>query len=321
VIVLEIAVCLLLAAHLLCVNVASGGPIVGAWLDWRGNRGSDVAAQAAVYLARASLLGLLLGAALGVVIGWLKWDSNYQALWLGPLSYKMKWAIVEAVFSLLLMIGWSFWLPRRAGGSGWSMWTRIVIALLAATNLLYHFPMLFSVAAQLQDAGESTRPVLGGRGFRALLRADTIVFEIHVALASVAVAGVMLAGLASRLLRRGDSEMGTLVARWAGRWALIPSLAQLPVGLFLLSVLPPPQQALLMGNSTLGILLFVGAIGASLWLLNDLAQLGLGEVNRPLLIRAMTAMLITVTLMTGMQQQTRSKLLASPQTEPTEASP
>ena len=42
----------LLAAHLMCVNVASGGPILGAWLDWLGTRGDEAAAKAAVYLAR-----------------------------------------------------------------------------------------------------------------------------------------------------------------------------------------------------------------------------------------------------------------------------
>jgi hypothetical protein len=34
--VIGIVLSLLLAMHLLCVNVASGGPLVAAWLDWRG---------------------------------------------------------------------------------------------------------------------------------------------------------------------------------------------------------------------------------------------------------------------------------------------
>ena len=62
----------LLAAHLLCVNVASGGPLVAAWLDWRSTRGDTAAAKGAVYLARASLLGLVLGGLLGFIIGWMK---------------------------------------------------------------------------------------------------------------------------------------------------------------------------------------------------------------------------------------------------------
>jgi hypothetical protein len=316
-----IGMTLLLALHLLSVNVASGGPIITAWLDWRATRGSEVAAQAASYLARASLFGLLLGAALGLLVGWLKWDSTYQALWLGPLSYKMKWAIVEAVFSLILMVGWLAWLPRHGGGNKKAMWCRAVIAVLAATNLLYHFPMLFSVAAQLQEAGETTGPVLGGRAFRGLVHVDTIALEVHVALASVAVAGVVLVGLASRLLRHGEIENAAAVARWAGRWALIPSLVQLPVGLWMLSALPPQQQAALMGNSTIGIMLFAAAIGTALWLLNELAKLAMGEIGRLLLMRTVAAMLFTVTLMTGMQLQTRTIPSPSSAVEQSEVSP
>jgi len=195
------------------------------------------------------------------------------------------------------------------------------MAVLAATNLLYHFPMLFSVAAQLHEAGETSGPAIGGRAFRALIHTDSVLLEIHVALASVGVAGAALLLAAARQLSRGDAKGAEMTARWGSRWALIPSLAQLPVGLYMLTVLPPAQQALIMGNSTMGVLLLVGAMGASLWLINDLAQLGMGEVNQPLLVRAMAAMLVTVTLMTGMQQQTRAKSWRLPTAADAEASP
>src|SRR5438128_1222496 len=144
---------ILLAAHLLCVNVAAGGPLLGVWLDWRGTRGDEPAAKGAVYLARASLVGFVAGAALGLWIGWLKWDADYRSLWLGPLSYKLQGAVIEAVFSLVLMLGWWLWLPGKTGGSIAAVATRALLAMLAATNLLYHFPLLFSVAARLQAKG------------------------------------------------------------------------------------------------------------------------------------------------------------------------
>src|SRR5262245_54273025 len=147
---MEILLIILLSAHLLCVNVASGGPVVAAWLDWRGAKGDDAATKAAKYLASASIVGMLAGAGLGLLLGWLKWNAAYRALWLGPLSYKLHWAGVEAIFSLIMLGGWWWWLPDRAGGSGRWLAARIAAALLAATNLLYHFPMLFSVAAHLE---------------------------------------------------------------------------------------------------------------------------------------------------------------------------
>ena len=298
---------LLLTAHLLCVNVASGGPIVAAWLDWRGARGGDeAAAKAAVALARWSLAGLVLGAGLGVIVGWSKWNADYRALWLGPLSYKLHWAGVEAIFSLVLMLGWWLWLPGKAGGSRWAMVARGLIAVLAATNLLYHFPILFSVAAHLVDAGQTSGGRIGGAEFRRLMIAgDAPALAIHVVLASLAVSGVVLLGLALRSQRHGNEAEAAKLARWGGRWALVPSLLQLPVGLWTLAMLPAATQSQIMGESTLGTLLLVAALGAALWLLNELVHISMGEMNRPLLVRAMTAMLVTVTLMTAMQQHIR----------------
>src|SRR5262245_44394732 len=210
---------LLLAVHLLCVNVASGGPIVAAWLDWRGVRGDESAAKGAAYLARASLLGLLIGAALGMTIGWMKWNAEYPSLWLGPLSYKLHWAAVEAIFSLALMVGWWLALPGRSGGSKLAMHARCLVALLAATNLLYHFPILFSVAGRLLAAGDTSGGRIGGAEFRRLMIVEeTPALAVHVVLASIAMAGMMLHGLALRWMKRGDAEGAAKAARWGGFW-------------------------------------------------------------------------------------------------------
>ena len=296
---------LLLAAHLLCVNLASGGPILAAWLDWRGTRGEDAAAKAAVYLARASLAAFLAGAALGLLIGWLKWDADYRSLWLGPLIYKLKGAVIEIAFSFALILGWWLWLPGKSGGARSAMITRCFLAALAATNLLYHFPLLFSVAAHLQAAGQTAGPTISGADFRRLLDAEALALMIHVTLASLATAGMMLLGLALRWQRHGETLAATVIGRTGSRCALVSSLLQLPVGLWLLIALRPDTQSHLLGESTIGVLLFVASLLAALWLLNDLAQLALGEFSRRLAIRSMIAMLVTVILMTVMQQHSR----------------
>jgi hypothetical protein len=308
--VLELLISLLLAAHLMCVNVASGAPLVAAWLDWRGTRGDEAAAKGAAYLARASLLGLLVGAALGGFIGWLKWDAEYRALWTGPLSYKLHWAAVEAIFSLVLMVGWWLWLPGRSGGSRLAMHARCLVALLASTNLLYHFPVLFSVAGRMFAAGDISGGRIGGAEFRRLMIVDeTPALAVHVVLASIAMAGMMLLGFALRWIKRGDRDGAAKAARWGGFWALAPSVAQLPVGLWTLLTLPAAAQSQLMGESVLGTALFIASLGTALWLINELVHVAMGELTRGLLIRAMTAMLITVVLMTAMQQQTRGPIL------------
>jgi len=297
---------LLMTAHLLCVNVASGGPLVSVWLDWRGVRGDEAAAKAAAYLARASVLGLLVGAALGILVGWLKWNAEYRALWLGPLNYKLHWAGLEAIFSLVLYIGWWLWLPGRLGGSFRAMATRGLVAVLAATNLLYHFPVLFSVADRLANAGPVSSARITGAEFRRLMvEAETPALAVHVALASVAMAGVMLLGFALRGLRRGESASASRIAVWGGRIALVPSLLQLPVGLWTLTTMSPAAQSRIMGTDAIGTLFFIGSLLATFWLISDLVKVALNEVTRFLLIRVMAAMLVTILLMTAMQRQSR----------------
>jgi hypothetical protein len=117
-----------------------------------------------------------------------------------------------------------------------------------------------------------------------------------------------LLGHALRRVRDGDEVAAANLARWAGRWALVPSIIQLPVGLWTLTVMPATAQSQLLGESTAGTLLFVGAMTAALWLVNDLIHISLGETTRALMIRAIVAMLITVVFMTAMQQHARTKV-------------
>lgn len=305
VIVSALALSLLLAAHLLCVNVAAGGPLVAAWLDWRG-RGDEAARKAAKWLAGWSIAGLLAGAILGALIGWLKWDADYRSLWTGPLSYKMHWAGIEAIFSLVLMIGWWLWLPGRAGGSKAVVLLRGLMAVLASTNLLYHFPILFSVAARLHDAGQTAGAAIRGAAFRQLMaQGEAPAMAVHVTLASVAVAATMLLGLSLRWRRTGDAAGAYRVAVWGGRWALVASVLQLPVGLWTLAMLTPATQSRLMSGSALGMILFMSSIATALWLIRELVNVALGDGTRPALVKSMSLMLVTVALMTATQQHAR----------------
>jgi hypothetical protein len=294
---------LVLTAHLLCVNVAAGGPILAVWLEWRGD---DLARRAARYLAAASLLGLLVGGLLGVLLGWLKWTPDYQSLWTGPLSYKMHWAAAELLFSLLLA-GLYWWLVNRAGGSSrGARFGRGAIALLNGTNLLYHFPPLFLVASQLHTAGQTSGEVIRGAAFRQFMTSGvTPALVVHIGFASLAVAALALLGLALRAARHGDSAAASQFALWGGRWSLAASLVQLPVGLWTLATLSAVEQSRLMGNDPLATGLFLAAMLSACWLLRELATVALGETTRGAMIRAMSAMLIVVGLMAAMQQAAR----------------
>lgn len=96
------------------------------------------------------------------------------------------------------------------------------------------------------------------------------------------------------------------MACWGAPWALVPSLLQFPVGLWTLATLPPAAQSHLMGQSAMGTLLLVASLGTALWLINELVHVSFGDVTRSRLVRALVAMVVTVALMTAIQQEARS---------------
>ena len=73
---------LLLSLHLICMNVASGGPLACIWLEWKLRGKEDGTAKgAADYLAKMGVITLLAGSLLGLVMGLMLWPQEDAALW------------------------------------------------------------------------------------------------------------------------------------------------------------------------------------------------------------------------------------------------
>lgn len=308
---------ILLTAHLVCMNVASGGPLVALWLEWKDRRGDAVAPQAARYLATAAILALLVGSLLGLLIGWLKWTPEYAEIWQVRLWNKVKWGLGELAVSAVLLIGYWFWrkratLPTRRGYIG-----RSLLLLITSTNLLYHFPTLLMVGSKLAEGSfpsdvDIPAGTLTARQFRPLLLHDEIpALSVHFGLASVAMAGVTLFGLALRRLRSDEDPRGAhRIIAWGGWSALVATGLQLVVGLWLLVTTPPDMQSQLIGSSLLATGCFVGSLILVVWLLRELADVTIGEPTRGGLIRSMIAMTAIVLLMTAARQLSRPTLPA-----------
>ena len=302
----------LLAAHLACMNVASGGPFLALWLEWKDRRGDAIAPQAARYLGAAAIVALVLGSLLGAVIGWLKWTPEYAEIWEVRLWHKLKWGLLELAFSGAILIGYWIWrtyaiLPTRRGYIG-----RSLLLLFTSTNLLYHFPPLLMVASKLAEGGfPDDANIPSGeiipRQFPRLMFYDEIpALTVHFALASVAMAGVMLFGLALRRLRSDEDPRGAKrIIAWGGWSALIATGLQLLVGLWLLATTPPDMQSQMLGNSWLPSVCFLVSLALVVWLLRELADVTIGEATRGGLIRTMIAMTAVILLMTAARQLSR----------------
>jgi cytochrome bd-type quinol oxidase subunit 2 len=140
-----------------------------------------------------------------------------------------------------------------------------------------------------------------------LLGVDPIpALTAHFGLASIAMAGLTLFGLALRLQKHDHEQRNAQrVATWGGWVAFIATALQVVVGLWLLATVPPTMQGQMMGNGMVPTLCFLISLGAVLWLLRELAEVTFGEVTRGAMIRSMIAMTTVVFLMTAARQLSR----------------
>jgi len=291
---------LTLTAHLLCVNLASAGPLVSIYADFLDKRGRPGAARAGCFLNQASLQALLFGTVIGVLLGVLRWDAVYsgtvQRLW-----YKIHFGIWEWAFSLVLLaINLRLWRESNPVRSS-RRWVRSLFSLLAGTNLLYHFPPLLFVLSDLVRRAETDGAPLGAAGFRQrMLQPFVLSQTVHFWLASFAVTGVVLAVWSAR--RGGQSEDSSAWARRGGRLALAVSLAQIPVGIWLLVSTPSLTMARFLGADPVSTIAFASAVLFAMHLLHRLANLALGESHPRSIAIAAASLVIVVFLMTlGLQ--------------------
>ncbi|MGD9647090.1 MAG: hypothetical protein AB7U73_15375 [Pirellulales bacterium] len=298
---------LLLTAHLLAVGVATAAPFVCVICEWRCTRRGDTAlGRVGRRLAADCLWLFLVGIVLGLAqLAWLFWrgaPADVEALRAMPVS-RWWFGGVELLIYLACMLaywyGYDRW--RRRG------WSRL-LAIVAGTNLGYHFPALFTIVGVIGE-----RPELWGQTieFRQLLTdRETIARVLHFWLASFAVTGVLAMRSWGQVTRSSvTAEAAELRGATFGAWiALVATVLQMPLGLWLVTTLRPASQNLLLGRSLLATGLLIAAVVASLALLHMLASITLGQVERPLVRRSALLVVGVVALMVGTRVTVRDEL-------------
>ena len=332
---IQLLIVAVLALHLICVNVAAAGPLVCIWFDWRGVRGDALSERVGRSLCRHSLVLLFVGGGLGLVLAWLHWDEQYHAV-LHQFPSKIFFGAWELVFSVVLVTLVLVWW-RVAPRSKPAAWGRGFLLILAGTNLLYHFPFLFAIIARvdagaLQPVGEVDASVFRGL----MMQAGVMPQAVHFGVASFAMVGMLLIGWAlvndrtpaetdGGALPESDSAaandqatsaqptpaqaMSDLgpdalrIGQWGARLALIATLCQLPVGMWLVVKLAPDSQQRVMGADLVATGLLGLSIFLSLGLLHHLSSLALGVPRRKSMVVALAMMAALVLMMTGVLQR------------------
>ena len=302
---------LLASLHLALVGQATFGPLLALHLRWRGSRHAGLPAQElAARITRVSVHAFWGVVLTGVLMLGLYFRPGSSAESLHPILQGLKvlphrrlvFGVIELAFTWacleLALWGWRRW---RAG------WVYLLL-VLAATNLLWHFPVLFT--AMRVAAG---RPELWGRELSyhetlaLFAQAETLARVFH----SLAGALVAAAAISTWLLlppRCESADAGELPAQsetppayrfslsW-GRMALAAGLLQLPLGVWLLMVLPEASQRGLMGGQLAATAAWGTGLVLALPLWHVQATWALGQVNRPTLRRCLFLLGVVMWLM------------------------
>ena len=316
------------AFHLLAVNVATAGPLVCVWLRWRQTRhGDGTAALVGRKLARHSIVMFSAGMVLGLVLLGLLWIGGrrqfFDLIRDNPwLQWKLWWGLGELVFYLLCtwayLVLWDRLDRRRLAGrraGRLAEWGHALLAVLAATNLIYHFPPLFSIlsAVSMDPTLRGESGLLDRAAFLHLMASvESLSMVVHFLLASLAVTGVVVMGYSMSLARHGEhAAAADRVARWGGRIALPPTLAQLLAGLYVLFHLPEWARDELLGGELASTGLLAASVAASLGLMHQLAAVSMGDTRRPAVIRSMALITLVVLLMSGTLQRVKDRAAPS----------
>jgi hypothetical protein len=269
------------------------------WLDWRSGRGDEAAQHAAKFLAWKSLAMFVVGGVFGVLVAAFLWNDAYHDL-MHVFMYKIKWGAWELLFSLVLMGVYAAIVARGAPRGLAGKLGRASIAILAGTNLLYHFPVLFIVISEVAGGYIEVPEKVDAAIFRSLMTESSVLARsVHFWFASFAVTGVSLITYGKWLLRKDESkDVGSRIAVWGARIALVPTVLQILVGVWVLGVLPPLMQQRFMGGDLLVASAFGLSIIGALWLMHQLSAVSFGDTKPRTLKMAIHLMYAVVILMT-----------------------
>ncbi len=284
---------LLRSAHLAFACFAAAAPLVAAWLHCRAAGGDNPSRRAGLRLAGWSLVSLALALLTGLLLGLLNYraEENYSELLLA-LRRKLEWGMAELAFSAVLVyLFWRWWKRTPDLPRGKSI-LRCSLAVLAGTNLLYHFPLLFAILDQLRSEPGLVGNAITSSEFRQWI----IVPVVYTKAFHVVLAGVALSLLALICDGGDDSQDSSRLTTVAARGMLATLVLQLLVGIWMLVVMPPEQRDPLIGMG--GVAPWLLALAMILFVAMNQALLPVagGEKvgNRPRWLLGMTLLLFLV---------------------------
>ncbi len=293
--VLGLLIFLLAALHLLTVAVASALPLaIAGYRCFAFARDGEID-RTLHQLAKFATGALVVAALLGFMAGYLRYvgeDSSYISMLARFPARSYVHTAIEWLFSLLCLTGWC---ATWKWGTRHPRWHGLLV-LVAATNLLYHFPPFMFLQRMLADRPDLiTEPIVT----RSLARG--VIFQGEVISRSLHFLAVACAVSAATLMFRTPREPGLAAATyrqftaWTG---VATSIAIIVSGVAVVLFIPGDEAAWLTGRSLLATVAMLATIAIALALLACFAHLAWrqatpGLQTTPLLLTILATLLMT----------------------------
>ena len=294
--------------HLLVVAVAAAGPLVCIVLNAKQLNRKNAPEREALWtigtrMGQHANRALLLGSVMGLVVAaMISSDEVHQRCHV--VQDRFLFAGIEWIFSWVLLLFTQRWWKSRPDGLK-SFVVRSVVILLATTNLLYHFPILFMLINELPVSLvvelESTSSQLSRAQFYEYAFTNSMLARwLHTVVSLVMVAVAYTAVISLRYARDVSGvprDVSVRIVNWTAR--TIVFLLFIQIGLGLLTVMTMPDMKRIMGGNVLVTALFAGAMCLLLIQLQQWTSLMSRRVDPQAVARAVTTLIALFSCMTA----------------------
>jgi hypothetical protein len=294
--------------HLLVIAVAAAGPLLCIPLNAKQLNRKDAAERNAYWslgttLSRHANIALILGSVFGLIVAALVWNPEFHQR-CHILKTRFMYAGIEWMFSfVLLLITHRWWLKRPDGLKPFVL--RSLLIILATTNLLYHFPIIFmlvhEVPASIVADLESTGAELSRAQFYEYAFSNSMLARwLHIVISMLMLSFAYVAVISLRSARDANDvaqETAVRTVNWASRNVLILLFAQ--VGFGLMTLLTMENSELVMGGDVLVTALFSAAMCLMLLQMQQWTALMSRKINPQAVARAVTTLIALFSCMTA----------------------
>lgn len=294
--------------HLLVIAVAAAGPLLCIPLNAKQLNRKDLTERDAYWtlgttLSRHANRALIIGSLFGLIVAGIIWNDDFHQR-CHVLKSRFMYAGIEWVFSCVLLLITHRWWSKRPDGLK-SFVFRSLLIVLATTNLLYHFPIIFmlvheipdNVVADLVSSGtELSRQQFYEYAFSSSMLArwlHIVVSMLMISFAYLAMISLRFAGDTNDVAR----ETAVRIVRWSARNMLIMLFAQ--IGLGLMALMTMKNSRLVMGGDVMVTALFGGAMCLLLLQIQQWTALMSRKIDPQAVARAVTTLIALFSCMTA----------------------